>query len=153
MPKKRAQETARGHETIDHAADMGIRGWGPSVSEAFEEIAAAMFGLMADARGFAPAKTFPIACEANDLEGLLIEFLNALLARSDIEGVIPMSVAVRRLEEREAGHWALEAEGAGAGAEALAGRLMTEVKAATYYGVRVREIEHGIWEARCVVDL
>jgi SHS2 domain-containing protein len=150
--KKGTTRPLRGHETIDHTADMGIRGWGPSVRESFEEIASAMFGLMADADGIAPTKAFPVACEANDLEELLIEFLNALLARSDVQGIIPMAVKITSFAER-AGRWMLAADAAGAPAAELSGRLLTEVKAATYYGARVRESEGGVWEARCVVDL
>ncbi len=152
MTKKRAPGALRGHETIDHAADMGIRGWGPSLSSAFEEIALAMFELMADARGVAPAKSFSVDCEAGDLEGLLVEFLNAILTRSDLEGVIPTTVSVERIEAR-GDLWTLESEVGGSGADALSGRLLTEVKAATYFGARVREADDGTWEARCVVDL
>jgi len=150
--KKRALRAARGHETIDHAADMGICGWGSSPGEAFEETASAMFELMADARGVAPTSFFTVACGADDLEGLLIEFLNVLIGRSDLQGLIPLSVRIARLEER-GGRWALDARAGGAATVQLSGRLLTEVKAATYYGARVRQIEGGGWEARCVVDL
>lgn len=150
--KKRTPRALRGHETIDHAADMGIRGWGRSGREAFEEIASAMFELMAQADGIVPTKVIPVACGADDLEGLLIEFLNTLLGRSDVQGIIPIAVTIKSFEER-GGRWTLEAEMAGAAAADLSGRLLTEVKAATYYGARVRETEAGVWEARCVVDL
>ncbi len=150
--RKRMPRALRGHETIDHAADMGIRGWGRTAREAFEEIASAMFELMAEAAGIVPTKVIPVACEADDLEGLLIEFLNTLLAQSDVQGMIPIGVTIKSFEERE-GRWKLEAEIAGVAAAELFGRLLTEVKAATYYGARVRESEGGVWEARCVVDL
>jgi SHS2 domain-containing protein len=41
-------ECERGHDTIEHTADMGICGWGRIENDAFEEAALAMFELMVD---------------------------------------------------------------------------------------------------------
>jgi SHS2 domain-containing protein len=142
----------RGHETIDHTADMGIRGWGGSCLEAFEEVAAAMFEIMADTKGVAAAGRVPVACTADDIESLLIEFLNGLIAKCDLEGMIPTSVSVLRLE-RAGGAWVIEAEARAVPLAEVSDRLLTEVKAAAYYGARVWERGSGGWEARCVVDL
>ena len=73
--------TARGHETIDHTADMGLRGWGGSPAEAFEETAMAMFDLMIDRKGAAAENEYSISIGGRDLAELLIEFLNELLGK------------------------------------------------------------------------
>jgi SHS2 domain-containing protein len=142
----------RGHETVDHAADMGIRGWGRTPAEAFEEVAAAMFELMVNAAGLAPSKKIRISRGGSDLVELLLEYLNGLLSEADVAGIVPFIVSVGVLEEREK-KWIIEATAEGAPAAAAQGRLLVEVKAATYYGASVREGERGAWIAQCVVDL
>lgn len=143
----------RGHDTLDHTADMGIVGWGAGQGEAFEEIAAAMFELIAGkAWGETITSEVPIRCEGRRRVDLLVEFLNELLTMADIEDVVFTSVSVVRLEH-ENDLWKLEALAAGVRREAAGWRLQREVKAATYCGARVGEAGAGIWEARCVVDL
>jgi len=131
---------------------MGIRGWGATAAEAFEEAAAAMFSVMADVEGAEPTRSAELRCTAVDLESLLVEFLNAALARCDLEGTIPLRAEVGRLERRGES-WALEARVSAASVAESLDRLLTEVKAATYYGALVRETAPGEWEARCVIDL
>ncbi len=143
---------SRGHGTIEHVADMGIHGWGSSCAEAFEETAAAMFELMAELEGVESDREVAVSCEGTDLEELLVEFLNGLILRADIEDVVLERVAVDRLEYA-GGRWRLAARARGLPRERAAGRFLTEVKAATYYGASVSENSEGRWEARCVVDL
>lgn len=143
---------ARGHGTIEHTADMGIRGWGASIAEAFEETALAMFELMADLDGVTADREITVSCNGIDREELLVEFLNALLARADLEEMVLQSVEVGRVENA-GGQWSLTARAGGAPRETVAGRLLTEVKAATYYGASVRMSGGDRWEARCVVDI
>ncbi|HUV36728.1 MAG TPA: archease [Patescibacteria group bacterium] len=142
----------RGHDTIDHTADMGIRGWGAGIPEAFEEAARAMFELAAELDGLAADREVSVSCEGTDAEELLVEFLNTLLTRADLEDLVFVRVSIDRLG-KDGGSWRLGARVMGAPRERAAGRLLTEVKAATYYGASVRMSGEGLWEARCVVDL
>jgi SHS2 domain-containing protein len=131
---------------------MGLRGWGRTVSEAFEEAAAAMFEVMADGEGVDTMVEVAIACTGTDLEELLVEFLNQLLCRADIKELVFLGVAVGRIEKGQTG-WELEAVAHGIPSRELTGRLLVEVKAATYCGVAVSSDEHGRWIAQCVIDL
>ncbi len=142
----------RGHETIDHTADMGIRGWGESPLEALEEIALAMFELIAEREDIATSREIDIACEGNDLRELLVEFLNQFLLKADLEEMVFADVKIDRLSETE-GAWALDARARGAPKSEAVDKLLREVKAATYYGALVENDGSGNWEAQCVVDL
>ena len=144
---------SRGHETIDHTADMGIRGWGRTPGEAFEEAAAAMFELMVDARGLAPSRRSTISRAGVDLTELLVEFLNGMLSDADLSGTVYLGAAVTRLEKIPDGTWALDAAIGGVPLDEVRDRLRIEVKAATYCGASVLESNPGVWVARCVVDL
>ncbi len=131
---------------------MGIRGWGKTPAEAFEEAAAAMIGIMIDGTGLAPTAHFEIARAGADLVELLLEFLNAILAEGDLAETAVLEVAVDRLE-RAGGKWSLTARARGLPRGDVRDRLLVEVKAATFYGASVEESGPGVWVARCVVDL
>jgi SHS2 domain-containing protein len=142
----------RGHETIDHAADMGIRGWGRTPAEAFEEVASAMFEIVVNGRGLAPSREIRISREGDDLTGLLIEFLNGCISEADVSGTVLVEVTIGVLGERN-GKWYVEATALGVPVADARDRLLVEVKAAARYGASVLEREPGAWVARCVVDL
>ena len=142
----------RGHETVEHGADMGIKGWGRSAEEAFEETAVAMMELLTDSRGLVPERSIYIDCKGDDLSGLLIEFLNSILLKSELEELAVFEVDITRMGKVE-GEWELEARAGGLPREELPERLLSEVKAATYCGVSVEQAAPGRWEAGCVVDM
>lgn len=131
---------------------MGIRGWGRTPAEAFEEAAAAMIGLMIEGKGLVPSKRLKIAREGADLIELLLEFLNGILAEGDLAETAVLDVAVGSLV-RVDGTWKLTAVASGLPLSEVRERLLVEVKAATFYGASVEESEPGMWVARCVVDL
>ncbi|UCF04866.1 MAG: archease [bacterium] len=142
----------RGHETLDHTADMGLRGWGPGIPEAFEEIALAMFELIAEPGYEAGTYETSIRCQGRDLDELLVEFLNTLLAQADIDDVVYRSVNISGV--KHGGEtWEMDAVAFGTPRELAKEYLRAEVKAATYCGVLVEETDTGMWETRCVVDL
>jgi SHS2 domain-containing protein len=145
---------SRGHETIDHTADMGICGWGPVESDAFEETALAMFELIADGTGVSPTTSVNIEVEGNGLAELLVEFLNALLTRADIEELVFLDVETEIVSPSGSDvTYTLRARVRGIPRERVTDRLIREVKAATYCGASVqRDPEIGL-VARCVVDL
>lgn len=122
------------------------------MAEAFEETALAMFELIADLGGLAAERETVVSCDGSDREELLVEFLNGLLSKAGIDGLVLVHVKIERLEGRGR-QWTLAARALGAPLERAAGRFLTEVKAATYYGASVRMGEKGRWEAQCVVDL
>jgi SHS2 domain-containing protein len=142
----------RGHETLEHTADMGLRGWGGTPAEAFEETALAMFDLMIDRRVAGAEKGYTLSIGGRDLTGLLIEFLNELLSLADVEETAFVTVSIERLEGCGE-DWELEAVIGGIPREKCGKRLLSEVKAATWYGASVDCEKDGLWVAGCVVDL
>jgi len=144
--------SSRGHDTIEHTADMGVKGWGADVESAFEEVAAAMFGLMADTEGIEEGFTIQVSCEAESVDDLLVEFLNSLLTGIDLEEAVGIYVDVSPFRHRE-GVYYLSAVAHCAERSRAEGRMRSEVKAATSYGASVSSTEEGVWVAVCVVDM
>jgi len=139
---------------MEHAADMGITGWGPTRNEAFEEIARAMFELIVDGEGIETPRSVDIRAEGEDYEELLVDFLNALLTSADIEELVFLDVEVKRIEgDRAARALSLEAVARGVPIDEVRERLLREVKAATYYGASVESSSTGNSRATVVVDL
>lgn len=143
---------SRGHETIDHTADMGIRGWGETLEQAFEEVADAMIELSAERERFEAAVPLLVECKGKDLTELLIEFLNALIGQADRAGLVLGKIVVESICEK-GGNYALRARAMGAPFEDAREALLVEVKAATYYKASVKRTNSGSWVAQCVVDL
>ena len=144
--------TDRGHETLEHTADMGLRGWGTSPAQAFEETALAMFDLMFDRRGASAEDEHKFSIAGMDLTELLIEFLNELLSLADIEELALVSVWIERFEG-DGEEWELDVVTVGIPREKCRKRLLSEVKAATWYGASVGRDNGGCWVAGCVVDM
>ncbi len=137
-------------EYLDHTADIGIRGIGKTVEEAFVEAARAIFNLMVDLEEVIPEKEVHVTVEARQLDLLLVEWLSALLAKKDLEGLLLARFHVE-LREMENG-FSLQGVGWGEPFDLKRHQPKTEVKGVTYAGLRVQR-EDERWLAQCVVDI
>ncbi len=134
------------YETFEHGADIGVRGFGRTMAEAFENTAIALYSVMVNIRAVEASEQRSITVSAPDHELLLIEWLNALLSLSDIEHMVFSKFNVTM-------------EGASLTGTAWGEKLdqerhepNVEIKGATYYLLQVREAD-GRFVAQCVVDV
>ena len=67
------------YELIDHTADVCIKAYGKTISEAFEHAAKGMFDIITDSSEIDSVGQYDIALEAPDLEQLLVDWLSELL--------------------------------------------------------------------------
>jgi len=137
-------------EYFDHEADIGIVGYGRNLEEAFEQGAKAMFNIMADINTIAREKKVYIEVRANDKEALFIEWLNELLARKDIEGMLFSEFDVKIEEKGDM--LVLKGTAKGEKINYKKHRVDIEVKAATYSQLKIEKID-GMWKVQCVVDV
>lgn len=135
---------------MEHTADAGVRGTGADVGEAFAEVARGMFSLMVDLEAVRPQRPVDIELEADNLEGLLVAWLGELLAQRDIQGMVFSRFAVRVAQAD--GGWKLKGQAFGELLDVRRHDPRVEVKAATYFGVRVEQ-ERDRAVAQCVLDL
>jgi SHS2 domain-containing protein len=73
--------------------------FGATLPELFESAAHAVFDLSYDLRGVAPTYSRPVVAPGDDGRGLLVNWLNELLAESDRSGLAFALFMVDRLEE------------------------------------------------------
>ena len=145
------------YEYLDHEADIGIRGIGDSLTEAFAEGAKAMFSIMADLETVAPGESVAVHCEAPDPETLFVEFLNELLFQREVRGLLLSTCQVKEIRQGAEG-WHLDALAWGEPLDPDHHEILTEVKAATYSGLEVfceggQTTSDGRCVAQCVVDV
>lgn len=134
-------------EHFPHEADMGVRGHGATLGEAFAAAATAMTAIVADPGEVEPAQRFAFECPGPDPELLLYDFLNALVYEMAVEGRLfgRFRVAID--------DGCLSAEAWGEPVDRLRHQPTVEIKGATFTQLEVRQTEEGHWIAQCVLDI
>ncbi len=133
-------------EQFPHDADVGLRGWGTTPAEAFEQAALALTGIVTDAE-VRPRSSIGVKCETPDIELLFVEWLNAIIyemaTRRMLFGRFSAHIEGTRLEGT------LWGEPVDIERHAPA----CEPKGATYTELRVAKEQNDTWSAACVVDV
>lgn len=128
-------------------ADVGVESAGKDLKEAFEEQAAGMFSIMTDLESVEPKISFDVEATGNDLESLLVAWLNELLFIYDAKKVFLGSFDIKSFEEGR-----VKAEVRGEEIDPARHPLKTEVKAVTYHMLEVRQSDDG-YVTRVVYDI
>lgn len=134
-------------ETFAHEADIGVRGTGATLAEAFAGAATALTAVICDPAHVGSGETARIECEAPDDELLLLDWLNALIyemaTRHLLFSRFDVSIAGQRLS---ATAW-------GEPIDVARHQPAAEVKGASPCELAVRQLTDGRWLAQCVVDV
>jgi len=137
------------YELLEHEADIGIRGYGNTIEEAFENGAKAMFSIMIDLETVESEKNGEIKCEAPDIEALFVEWLNELLAKKDLE---EMSFSRFKVKIYKGDIYKLEGTASGEKFDQKKHKAKLEVKGATYSGLKIGKKDEKIF-IQCIVDV
>lgn len=133
-------------EHFPHDADVGIRGFGATLAEAFEQAALALTAVVTQAE-IKPLAVVEVTCQAPDIELLFVDWLNAIIyemaVRKMLFGRFAVTVEGKRL------HGTLSGEPVDVMRHAPA----AEPKGATYTALKVVQQATGSWSAACVVDV
>jgi len=76
------------YELIDHTADVGVKAYGKTLSEAFENVAKGMFDIITDSSEIENIGQYNIELEAPDLEQLLVDWLSELLFLNSAKNIV-----------------------------------------------------------------
>jgi SHS2 domain-containing protein len=133
-------------EHFPHEADMGVRGFGSTKPEAFEQAALAMTAVIADVTTVGSRERVGIDCEAPDDELLFVEWLNRIIYEMATRKMLFSRFSVRIDGTR------LHGEAWGESVDRARHQPAVEIKGATYTTVRVAR-ENGEWLAQTVVDV
>jgi len=133
-----------GFEILEHTADVGVRGWGPTLEEAFRQ---ASLGLLDIVGVWHPGsgEREVIEVEGRDLGALLVDWLSEILYLQDTRDVVVTDLEVSSVHEGRAKGWV-----------ELASRPVdiegTAVKAITYHQLVV-EPRGESWIAQAFLDI
>ena len=133
-------------EHFPHDAYIGVRGFGATKAEAFEQAALAMTAVITDPAAVEQREAVDIACEAPDDELLLAEWLNNLIYEMAVRKMLFSRFAVQ-IDGAQ-----LRAQAWGERTDASRHHPAVEVKGATYTALRVTHDPAG-WVAQTVVDV
>lgn len=141
------QRIAPAWEHFEHKADIGIRGFGPSIESAFEQAALALTAVCTDPARVQPITEIQLRCEAPTAELLLIEWLNAIIFE-----MATRKMFFSKFNVQIHGN-TLTATAWGEQIDIARHEPAVEVKGATYAELAVYQDSAGYWVAQCVVDV
>jgi SHS2 domain-containing protein len=138
---------AESFDYFEVAADVGIRGWGPTLEAAFRQTGLALFALMVEPAGIEERESREVRAQGDTSETLLVNWLNDCLYVHDVEGFVARRIEFPIFEARRL-HSLLWGEEV----DPKRHRLGTVVKAATYHQLAIRQANGG-WEIRIILDI
>ena len=137
----------RSFEILEHTADLGIRITAPSLPELFAAAAEALVSVVLDPARIEPKREYAIEASGEDLDALLVNWLNEIVYLLDGARVAPARIAVDELNEaRVVGR----AFGEPRDVEKHPHRIT--VKAVTYHQLRIEQ-RAGQWRADIFLDV
>ncbi|CAM2948722.1 Archease [Legionella steigerwaltii] len=133
-------------EHFSHESDIGVRGYGATMSEAFAMGALALTNVITCSQSVHPHKKVHITCEAPNQEILFVDWLNAIIYNMAIHNMLfrEFDVTIKGLK--------LTAIIAGEPVDINRHQPAVEVKGATFTELKVYP-SNNIWVAQCVVDV
>ena len=134
-------------EHFPHAADIGVRGIGPTPAAAFEQAACALFAAVTALPGIDQATMVSITCEAPSDALLLADWLNALIYEASTRKMLFSRFEVKLADGQ------LTARAWGERIDPARHHPAVEPKGATFTELRVGQSDDGAWVAQCVVDV
>lgn len=135
-----------GWEHFEHKADIGVRGRGATLAEAFAQAGLALTAIVTDPALVEPRIPVAIHCEAPDPEFLFVDWLNALIYEMATRRMLFSRYEVHIEGDR------LEATAWGEPVDRARHQPAVEPKGATFTALEVARRGEE-WIAQCVVDV
>lgn len=132
---------------FEHGADIGIRGVGATLEQAFEQAAIAMTAVITDPASVSPSTELSVNCQAPDAELLFLSWINELVYQMAVKRLLFSRYRVSIQDGR------LSATALGEAVDRQKHQPAVEIKGATFTELSVYRQDDGAWLAQCVVDV
>lgn len=142
----KAAETLPRWETFQHGSDVGLRGLGHTLAEAFEAVCVALTSVVTDPARVREIESVRIAHTSPDRETLLYDFVSDLVCEMSTRDLVFARCFVEITDD------ALVATAWGEHVDVSRHEPSVEVKGPTFAELSV-SAEHGVWCAQIVVDV
>lgn len=146
------------YELIDHTADLGILVVGDDLNHLFANAANALSDIITDNPQVRDVETKEIIVTGIDLEQLMINWLQEVIYYYEVYSFLFKEFDVHEIttskHEKTSPSTSLTIKAIGSGEifDYERHTILTEVKAATYHQIEVKE-NNGKWQARIIFDL
>jgi SHS2 domain-containing protein len=130
------------HE-LDHTADLALHIHGRDLVEILAHAAAGMLSLADVQSADGERQTVPLQLQADDAEGLLVAFLEEILAHIELKRIVLQDYSLRVMDD-----WSLLGSAQGAPLTSLG----KAIKGVTYHNLAIRSVDEGL-EVTVVFDV
>ena len=136
-----------GFELVEHTADIGLRAWGRTRAEVFQEAARGMLSLVCDPKEIQGQRTVEVEVESTAPDLLLAAWLNEVLFQFEAR-----SLLFSEIEVLELGDTHLRAQLRGEELDPERHFVCGGVKAATLHDLSLQPRDDG-WEGFVILDV
>ncbi len=137
----------KGYEFFDHTADVGVRATGRTLAELLIHLAQGLTELIAEESLIEPREARSIRLTADDVESLLLVWLQELLFWFSVDRFLPATCEFTDVSET-----VLRGTVRGERFDPSRHTCGTEVKGITRHQLQVEQ-RNGRWEAQVIVDV
>ena len=127
-----------GYKFLEHTTDAEIEAYGKNLAEAFENAGKGLEDTMVDIRTVEPNIKDTIIVQEDDKESLLYSWLEALINKQDIEGML-FSEFHCKISRNKEGQLQLEGKVSGEKFNPLKHEQKSAIKAPTYHAMKIVE--------------
>ncbi|MBI4333291.1 MAG: archease [Chloroflexi bacterium] len=138
-------ELKKRFDLIEHTADIGIVAYGRDLRETFANAAYGLFSIIAELDTVGETVSYPVEVAADDIEGLLFEWLNELIYVFDAKQLVLKRFDITELDDHH-----LKADCYGEKYDPQKHHLKMGVKAATYH---MLEVDREKNQAQVIFDV
>jgi len=134
-------------EILEHTADIGIKAYGNTLKEAFENAALGMFSLITNPENIKSRLSKEIFVEAEDRESLLVEWLNEIIYRFEVDYEVYKRFEIIEWDEE----YRLRAIVYGEELDLGRHEIKTQIKACSYHMLKIER--EDCWYAQVIFDV
>ena len=133
-------------EQVDISGDVGIKIWGQTLEELFENAARGMFELITDVSAVNESESKEVHVVADSDEDLLVQWLNELVFLFDSYNYVGKTFSLNIINKK------LKAVISGGTFDPSTGESRLLIKAATYHDLSLSKANTH-WEATIIFDI
>ncbi|MFC1709452.1 archease [Candidatus Omnitrophota bacterium] len=133
-------------EVIEHTADVGLSIYGKDLAALFENAAKGLFSFITDLGKVDADTEIKVNLSESNREELLVSWLNELIFEFSAHYFISKEFKIENITDNE-----IIAGVCGEKIDLSKHKILSEIKAATYHELEVREVEGGL-QARVIFD-
>lgn len=134
-------------EHLEHGADIGVRGYGHNLAQAFTQAALSLSSVVTELDKIDLTDSVAVECNAPEYDLLLVDWLNEIVFQMATRNMLFGRFEVQILDHH------LQAQLFGEKVDQDKHQPAVEVKGATFTDLKVYQAGDNEWIAQCIIDV